>query len=178
MKFLNRVNYYFIGPSGAGKSFLGPRVAQALGLEFLDSDKAIEAHTGHRTDELLDLFGEERLRSCETAFLDNHPRSGHVVACGAGMVLAAGFLQKLAQPHVLAFLEASLDTLVKRIEAQTDQRRSLLEGPPGLSARLQALMEERRGVYAQSWPLRLQTDAAPVDELVQQLCAHYWACRS
>lgn len=167
------LNYYLVGPTGAGKSFLGPQLAKALGLGFLDSDRVIEAQMGYRTDQLLDLFGEAHLRACEADFLKNHPPSGHVVACGAGMVLLPGFLQKLPKLCVIAYLGASLDTLVARIEGQKDQRRALLEGPPGLRERLKALLESRRFVYDQAWPLRLDTDDAPVALLLEKLLGHY-----
>ncbi len=167
-------NYYLIGPTGAGKSFLGPPLADRLGLGFIDSDAAIVAATGYRTDQLLNKFGEAHLRRCEADFLENHPKSGYVIACGAGTITLDAFEARLPQPHVLAYLQASLDTLVQRIAAQTSQRRVLLEGPEGLPARLAALLESRSRFHDYPWPLRLSTDELSVGQVLEALVRHYW----
>ena len=76
-------NLIFIGPMGAGKTTVGRRVAELLGMPFLDLDHEIEAHTGAAISLVFDLEGEAGFRKRESATLAE-------LAAGSGIVLSTG----------------------------------------------------------------------------------------
>ena len=55
----------FTGYMGAGKSVIGRRVAQRMGWEFVDADRAIEAHAGMTIPEIFSKRGELWFRRTE-----------------------------------------------------------------------------------------------------------------
>ena len=84
---MSRQNIFLVGPMGAGKTTIGRRLAQQLGLDFLDSDREIEAHTGANIPLIFELEGEEGFRKREQKMLDELTRLNNVVlATGGGAV--------------------------------------------------------------------------------------------
>src|SRR5678816_4923346 len=63
---LGRRSIVLIGMMGAGKSSIGRRLAQRLGLPFVDADTEIEAaHAGVTIAEIFASYGEPYFRSGE-----------------------------------------------------------------------------------------------------------------
>ena len=54
-----------VGLMGAGKSTVGRRLARRLGLDFVDSDSAIEDAAGYSAAEVFERFGEADFRDGE-----------------------------------------------------------------------------------------------------------------
>ncbi len=78
---------HLLGFMGAGKSSLGPVLADAAKLTFLDLDREIEIREGRRIGELFADGGETRFRDAEHAALaDLAPRDDLVLATGGGIV--------------------------------------------------------------------------------------------
>ncbi len=101
---------HLLGFMGAGKSSLGPFLAKAAELVFLDLDTEIENREGLRIPELFAEGGEERFRRAEHAALAAlSQRNDLVLATGGGVVespgnhelLAAGFVVYLNWPWPL-----------------------------------------------------------------------------
>ena len=57
--------YYLTGFMSAGKSTIGPILANTLGWNFLDLDKAIEEEESMKITEIFDAKGEEYFRKKE-----------------------------------------------------------------------------------------------------------------
>ncbi len=101
---------HLLGFMGAGKSSLGPVLADAAELSFLDLDQEIETREGRCIAELFAEGGEERFRAAEHAALaDLASRDDLVLATGGGIVersenhelIAAGFVVYLNWPWPL-----------------------------------------------------------------------------
>ena len=56
---------FLYGPSGSGKSSLGPRLAQALNLPFIDLDGEIVSQAGRTIPDIFAQEGESGFRQCE-----------------------------------------------------------------------------------------------------------------
>ena len=81
-----------VGMMGAGKSSIGRRLAQRLGIRFVDADAEIEAgHAGMTIPEIFSTYGEPYFRSGEVRviarLLDEGPQ---VLATGGGAYMNAG----------------------------------------------------------------------------------------
>ncbi|KAJ2552391.1 3-dehydroquinate dehydratase (3-dehydroquinase), partial [Coemansia sp. RSA 1933] len=81
-----------IGMRGVGKSSLGAAAAAALGLEFVDMDAYLEKEVGQTIPEIISESGWPAFRAHESRLLvkgltQDFP-TGHVIACGGGVVEA------------------------------------------------------------------------------------------
>src|SRR3954466_267545 len=62
---LGKRSLVLVGLMGAGKSTVGRRLAQKLGLPFLDADHEIEAAAGMTLPDIFSIYGEEYCRDGE-----------------------------------------------------------------------------------------------------------------
>lgn len=138
-------NVFLIGPMGAGKTTVGKLLADELGLEFLDTDREIEARSGADIGWIFDVEGEAGFRRREAAMLEElTSRQGVLVATGGGAVLSEESRKFLVARGTVIYLNAPLEQQVER--TANDRNRPLLqEGDPGETlARLHA---ERDPLY-------------------------------
>ena len=74
---------------GAGKTTIGRQLAEALDMEFLDSDHEIEARSGATIPWIFDVEGEEGFRKREQVMIEElSQRQNIVLATGGGAVLS------------------------------------------------------------------------------------------
>lgn len=137
-----------VGLMGAGKSCVGRRLAQMLGLPFVDADDEIEAAAGCAIPEIFELYGEAEFREGErrvmARLLDGGPQ---VLATGGGAFLNPETRAAIRERGISVWLRADLETLVARTGRRTD-RPLLRDGDP--KEKLRALTEERYPVYAEA----------------------------
>lgn len=160
-------NVYLIGPMGAGKSTVGRALAKALGKEFVDSDKEIEARTGATIALIFEVEGEEGFRKREQAMIEQlTDRNDVVLATGGGAVLREGNRSRLMARGFCVYLEAPLELLVER--TARDRHRPLLNGgdPRG---RLASLLEERDPLYRQVADMVVKTDRRTARHVVREI---------
>jgi shikimate kinase len=137
-----------VGLMGAGKSAIGKRLAQALGLAFVDADKEIEEAAGCTIPEIFARFGEPAFRDGERrviARLLEGPVC--VLATGGGAFMDEATRAKIKESGLSVWLRADLDTLVRRTARRTN-RPLLNAGDP--REILGKLMAQRYPVYAEA----------------------------
>src|SRR4051812_27024447 len=106
------VNLYLVGFMGTGKTTIGRAVAHRLGFALLDSDHEIEKQQGKTIPQIFATAGEPAFRTMERALIDGgHPATRAVIACGGGLVVEPGMLDKLKEKGVVICLHASLETI-------------------------------------------------------------------
>ncbi|MBV8776671.1 MAG: shikimate kinase [Alphaproteobacteria bacterium] len=138
-------NLFFIGPMGAGKTTIGRRVADLLGLPFLDLDHAIEAHCGADIPLIFELEGEAGFRARESAVLaELSAREGIALATGGGAILAEANRALLRTRGFVVYLETTVNEQLARLSR--DRKRPLLAAPDRRE-RLLALMAQREPLY-------------------------------
>lgn len=146
---LSGVNLYLIGMMGAGKSTVGRLLAAELGYGFLDLDELIEKVSGFSIPEIFANHGEAAFRKLETDVLAQvAPFTRMVVATGGGVVVTQGNWGYLRHGVVL-WLDASVETLVRRLEKRRETR-PLLGDTEDLRERLESLLAARQNLYAQA----------------------------
>ena len=141
-------NIFLIGPMGAGKSTIARQLAAALDKEFVDADRALEAHTGVGIPLIFEYEGEAGFRERESQLLaDLVMREGIVLATGGGVVLSARNRAHLAGRGLVVYLNAPVELLVARVSR--DRNRPLMQtGDP--KSTMQEIMRVRDPLYREA----------------------------
>ena len=137
-----------VGLMGAGKTTVGRRLAQAMGLLFVDADDAITVAAGRSIEDIFSERGECEFRRGErqviARLLAGPP---HVLATGGGAFIDASTRALMKEQAITIWLRAPLDVLMKRV-SKRDHRPLLKEDDP--QAVMQRLMDERYPIYAEA----------------------------
>ena len=170
---LGKRSLVFVGLMGAGKTAIGRRVAQLLGLQFVDSDHEIEAAARMSIPDLFENYGEAEFRSLERRVISRLLKSGpQVVATGGGAFMNEQTRRAITRNGVSVWLNADLETLLERVSRR--QNRPLLQNAdPGEV--LQKLIDERYPVYTRADVEVMSRDAAReiiADEVIDAIAAH------
>jgi len=159
-------NIFLYGPPGTGKSTIGALLAHNLKLPFIDLDGIIETNAGMSIPQIMEGQGESVFRDLETTALKNLANENEgVVALGGGTLLREENRALAEGNGKVILLMAELDTLLERLNADSEKR-PLLAGD--LDAKLSSLLEKRREHYA-SFPLKIQVDGRAIGQIVHQI---------
>lgn len=156
-----------VGLMGAGKSSIGLRLAQKLGVPFVDADTEIERAAGRTIPEIFEDLGEPAFRDGERRVIrrlltDDPP---HVLATGGGAFMAPDTRALIKERGHSIWLNADLDVLFERVSRRSN-RPLLKTADP--KATLAALMEERSPVYAEA-DLSVRTARAAIEVTVDMV---------
>jgi shikimate kinase len=113
---------YLVGFMASGKTSVGRRLAERLGLPFVDLDAEIERASGKTIRALFEESGEPAFREREAAFLaGTESLPAAVVATGGGSFALEGNRWTIARLGTSVLLEVSLDTVRGRLAGKTDR---------------------------------------------------------
>jgi shikimate kinase len=108
---------------GAGKTAVGKRLAQRLGLPFVDLDSEIERRCGRTIPELFRERGEAEFRALESEVLEQWGRAASgVIATGGGVVERAPNIAIMLRTGRVLWLDVPFDTLLQRLARSKDER--------------------------------------------------------
>lgn len=135
-----------VGLMGVGKTTVGRRLANQMGLAFVDADEEIERAAGLTIEEIFDLFDEDYFRDGERRVIARLMEGERqVIATGGGAFMNEETRALILEKATAVWLDADLDTLVKRV-ARRDTRPLLKSGDPAKI--LADLAAKRNPVYA------------------------------
>jgi shikimate kinase len=164
-------NLVLTGFMGTGKTTVGRRLAERLGLTFIDTDLVIEERHGP----IADIFvteGEEAFREMERAVAaELGAESGLVIATGGRMLLDEVNLDSLGRRGVVFCLVASPEEIQRRLDGEEDRPRRPLLDTADRQRRITELLAEREPGYARF--TQVETDGKDLDEVVDEL-ARLW----
>lgn len=134
------------GFMGSGKSVVGKRLAQARGMEFIDTDLLAEARMGCSISEAFTARGEEYFRRVEAEVVRDllsgpGKGRGQVISLGGGAVTREDTRELLAKEDMVVLLQVDGETAFRRAQ---NGRRPLAAD----RNEFMRLLEERREDYA------------------------------
>ena len=162
----------FVGLRGAGKSTLGAKLAQALGMPFVELDREVEKEAGAKLDEVFALYGQDAFRRFERRalerVLDQNERA--VIATGGGLVTEPSTYELLLEHCFCVWLKASPQEHMSRVVAQGDLRpfSGRAQGRSAALDEIRKLLADRERLYARA-PLALDTSGRTVRQTLQEL---------
>lgn len=155
---------YLTGFMGSGKSTAGRRLAERLGVPFVDLDEEIERRAGMRVREIFERSGEPAFRQMEAeALRETISRPDVVVATGGGTMMFEGNARLIRSAGLSVWLHPPFATIVARIGALGKEDRPLFQD----EVQALALYRERLPAYRRA---DLTLDIAP-DEGPEEIAA-------
>ncbi|MBD5782624.1 shikimate kinase [Pelagicoccus sp. NFK12] len=170
MKMKKKPNLYLVGFMGTGKSTVGRQVAQHMGLNFVDSDHAIEEQQGKSISEIFASDGEAAFRAMEKAFVESgHSDEGNLVSCGGGLAVQPGMMDLLKSRGLVFSLIATAKGIYERTRHNSNRPLLQVENP---LAEIEKLLAVRDPIYQQAHCCIL-TEGRTVNEVVAHVCRSY-----
>jgi shikimate kinase len=137
-----------VGLMGAGKTTVGRRLADRLGLAFVDADHEIENAAGMTIPEIFASHGESYFRDGERKVIARLLEQGQqVLATGGGAYMNAETQSKIKERGISIWLKADLALLMKRVNRRSD--RPLLKNGDARQT-MERLIDQRYPVYAKA----------------------------
>lgn len=157
-----------IGLRGAGKSTLGKRLAEELGVPFVELDDEIERDAGIPSSEIFSLYGQNAYRRFEKRCLERIlEHFEHVViAAGGGLVNEPGTYELLLSACYTVWVRATPEEHMQRVIAQGDLRP--MTGREEAMADLRRILAERSDLYGMA-DFIIDTSNKTIDENLKQL---------
>jgi len=167
---MKKNNIVLIGFMGCGKSTVGKKLANAFSYGFSDTDSMIEETYGKTISRMFAEDGEEYFRNAETELLRklSSEAEGLVLATGGGMPMREENAALLRKIGTVIFLEASIETILERL--QNDTGRPMADGEDR-EMRLRPLYEKRLPVYRAAADYILDTEGKSFYGIIEEVKA-------
>ena len=139
-----------IGLRGAGKSTLGRRLAERLGVRFVELDREVEREGRMELSDIFAMHGQEGFRRLERASLERLVRedAAAVIAAGGGIVAEPATFGLLLDTCVTVWLRASPEDHMQRVIEQGDTR-PMRDNRRAMDD-LRAILDSRAPLYARA----------------------------
>lgn len=137
-----------VGLMGAGKTSVGRRLAEKLGIPFVDADHEIEAAAGKAIPEIFADHGEAYFREGERRVIARLLGDGaQVLATGGGAYINSETRARIQEHGVSVWLKAGLPLLMKRVSKRPGRPLLQADDPEAV---MRGLMEKRYPIYAEA----------------------------
>jgi len=158
-------NIVLVGFMGTGKSTVGKRLADELGLKFIDSDEVIKESAGCEIGEIFATKGEVYFRDLETEVIaDLGQKSDLVISTGGGAVLREKNIELLKEQGIVILLKAEPEVILERVKG-TDRPLLAVSDP---LQEIKSLLAKRKSYYDIA-EHKIDTSTLEVDEVVNRI---------
>jgi shikimate kinase len=170
---LNGRSIVLVGLMGAGKSTIGRRLAQKLGLAFVDADAEIERAAGKTVQDIFREHSEAYFREGERKVIARLLESGpQVLATGGGAYMNEDTRNNIARSGIAVWLKADISLLMKRVRRRDTRPLLKAEDPEEV---MRSLINERYPVYGQAQIIVESRDvphSSIVSDVIRALAAY------
>ncbi len=157
-----------VGMMGAGKSSVGRRLANRLGMSFVDADSEIELAANASIPEIFEQHGEIYFRDGERRviqrLLDGKPK---VLATGGGAFIQPETRAAIQAAGISIWLKADRDLLLSRVKRRSNRPLLKTTDP---AATIDELIEQRYPIYAKA-DVQVQSRDVAHDVVIDDILA-------
>lgn len=155
-----------VGMPGAGKSTIGVLLAKEMGLDFMDTDVAIQVREGKTLQEIMDQSNYLKLRHIEEQVLLTTDCTGKVIATGGSAVYSEAGMAHLKGQGLTLFLDVPLRDLTHRIHNY--ENRGIARHP---NQSFPDLFEERGELYRKYADIRIDCAGLSAQQVLEKVVA-------
>ena len=139
-----------LGLRGAGKSTLGTRLAEALGVPFVELDREVEKEAGTELGEVFAMYGQDAFRRFERRALERVLAQNEqcVIATSGSLVTDPGTYKLVLDRCTCIWLKASPEEHMSRVIAQGDMRP--FKGRSAALDEIKQLLDDRNRLYSRA----------------------------
>ena len=160
-------NIVLIGFMGVGKTTIGQLIAEKLSIAFFDTDKIIEQNMNMTIPEFFEKLGENEFRKYETEVVELlSSTEGCVISCGGGIVLNKNNMDTLSKNGIIIYLQASIDTIVKRVSL--NKTRPIIAAMENPKRDIEILFNKRKKFYENN-DFSFNTDSLTPNEIADSI---------
>lgn len=160
-----------IGYRGCGKSSVAPRLAEALGWSWVDTDHIIEQRAGNSIRKIFESEGESGFRQREADVVKDLCTSGElVIAAGGGAILSETNRHRMKSAGPVVWLQVSVDVLAARIagDSTSAARRPSLTGR-SITEEVADVLAAREEFYRAAATIVMDATRLPPDAIAQEI---------
>ncbi len=162
----NIVNIILIGFMGTGKTSVGMRLAEMLGMRFIDTDDLIEEKSEMSIPRIFSEMGEEHFRDLESKAVEEvSGLSRYVVATGGGAVIREQNVHNLRSSGLLFCLDATPEVILQRTSQYAHRPLLQVEDP---ISRIRNMLQFRAPFYSKA-DYRIDTSQLTVDQVADRI---------
>ncbi|MDX2498245.1 MAG: shikimate kinase [Desulfobacterales bacterium] len=162
------MNIVLIGYRGTGKSVVGELLALHLGMPCIGMDLKIAARSGMSIPEIVERFGWTEFRDLESKMvLELSGLDNIIMDTGGGVIERPENIEALKKNSRIFWLQASVDTIVRRIQADT-QRPALTTGKT-FTEEVAEVLEQRISKYKSAAQYEIDTDALTPEQVAGKI---------
>lgn len=159
------MSIFLIGMPGVGKSTIGVILAKQLGYDFIDADLVIQKREKRLLSRILEENGTEGFLKIEEEVCASLAGAADtVVATGGSACYAADAMEAFRKNGTVVYLEASLETLKRRLRDLKGRGVVLREGQT-----LEDIWKERIPLYEKYADLKVCEDGLSLEETLEAL---------
>jgi shikimate kinase len=155
---------------GSGKTTLGGKIAEMLGIGFVDTDKIIEAKYHKTVSEIFNKFGQQYFREIErNTLLEVADFEDVLIATGGGVPCFFDNMNLMNSCGDTIYIRLMPEELTARLAATDVGKRPLLQGKTDaeLTEFIKNALMEREKFYLQAKYIVNGTDQEIVENIVK-----------
>lgn len=161
------MNIYLTGYRCTGKTSLGKKLAESMGIHFIDADVYLTDKYNTTISDMVSSHGWDYFREKEGTILKEiSSLENHVIATGGGVILRKENVTLMKETGIVIWLRATPETIKKRIvqdETTEDSRPSLTSR--GLLDEIEETLNQRSPIYEESMNFAIDTDSMAISTL-------------
>jgi len=161
------MNIVLIGYRGTGKSAVGQILAERPNRECVSMDARIVEKAGAPIPQIVEQRGWPGFRDIETEVAQELAAQDNlIIDAGGGVIERPENIEALRNNGAIIWLQASVATIVSRIEADT--QRPSLTGAKSFTDEVTEVLERRTPLYQAAAQYTVDTDALTPEQVAEK----------